>query len=190
MIIDLTKQEVREIYNDYMKVDFPKDELKPLSAIMKLIDSGAYRCMGYVDDQDTEKKLYAYAFFVKQNEDYLFDYLAVMENSRNGGIGSSFLAELAKEFEGAESVIGEVEDPAFARNEADRELQSRRLGFYLRNGYKDTGVRAKTFGVPFIILEMDLGKKHDAKNIIELYKKQYGVYLYRFSLWKNVRITR
>lgn len=73
----------------------------------------------------------------------------------------------------SDSVIGEVEDPECSDNENDKILQTRRLNFYLRNGYIDTGVRVKLFGVDYIVLEMELNKNHSADEISALYKEHY-----------------
>ena len=65
----------------------------------------------------------------------------------------------------AKSIIGEVENPEFAKSEEDRRIQTRRFEFYMRNGFRDTGVRAACFGVPYIIIEMGQGPAHTAEEI-------------------------
>ncbi len=38
----LSRAEITDVYNRYMKEDFPKDELKPLSMIMSSLDREQY----------------------------------------------------------------------------------------------------------------------------------------------------
>lgn len=171
-IITLSKEQITYIYNSRMVKDFPPTELRPLAKIIEPFEMGKYTGYGLVDDSDCDEIL-AYAFFVKMGNHYLFDYLGVSENKRSTGLGSIFLNLLKEEFKGSDSVIGEVEDPSCAESAKDGLLQERRLNFYIRNGYLDTGVRVKLFGVDYIVLEMDLGISHDIETITELYKGHY-----------------
>jgi len=169
ILIELTRRQIKKIYKEYMVNDFPADELKPLIIILRARRKGKYICLGL----EKNEEIVGYAFFVKLNNDYLFDYLAVREEDRNKNYGSIFIELLKERFKDADSVIGEVENPDYARDEDERDLRSRRINFYLRNGLVDTGIRAKTFGVEFLILEIDLGKSHSDDEIKELYQYEY-----------------
>ncbi|MDO4188572.1 MAG: GNAT family N-acetyltransferase [Lachnospiraceae bacterium] len=172
-IIKLDKNQIIQIYNERMVYDFPKDELRPLKLIVKPYEKGIYTGFGLIDDNSDEKDILGYAFFIKMENNYLFDYFAISSDKRNTGLGSIFLDLLKQEFKNAGSVIGEVEDPECAENEENKTNMSRRLKFYLSNGYIDTSVRVKLFGVDYIILEMDLGKSHDKNTIKDLYLSHY-----------------
>lgn len=172
-VIELSKSQVRELYEKSMMVDFPEDERKPLSMIEDGMDNGVYECLGLSEDGE----ILGYTFFIRMGNDYLFDYFAILEKYRNRGVGSFMLQEIAKHYAGADSVIGEVEDFTLAKSEEERILQKRRYQFYLRNGYVDTTVRAKMFGVDFIIIEMGGLKKHTREEIMELYERQYRTFL-------------
>ena len=184
-IVELSKKQVREIYKKNMCVDFPEDELKPLSMLIKSINKGIYECLGMMKDGD----LLGYAFFVKNNKDCLLDYFAIVKEHRNSGLGATFLKYIAEYYKDTDSVILEVENPAFAINEEDRILQKRRYNFYLRNGYIDTGVWAKLFGVNYIILELDLGKAHSKEQIEELYLSNYKIVLPKRLFKKKISIS-
>jgi len=173
----LSREQITEIYNTKMKYDFPPMELKPLQRILDAYDNNLYECYSLTDDEDNLKEVLGYAFFVKMDNHCLFDYFAVTKYKRNGGLGSTFLGLLRQKFTDSDSVIGEVEDPDYAENEEDRELQTRRLNFYLRNGYINTGIKVVMFDVDYIVLEMDLGKNHDQNAIAELYKAHYKAML-------------
>ena len=188
IIKNLTQEQVKTIYKDHMINDFPASELKPLSMILKGMKKKIFECLGYVDEESGE--ILAYAVFVKNGNDYLFDYLAVISDSRNSGIGSSFLKQIAEYYKHADSVIGEVEDPVFAKDDEEKNLQERRIGFYKRNGYIDTNVRVKLFGVDFKVFEMNLGRKHSEEEIKQLYKSHYKKILPRFLYWRSVKIKK
>lgn len=168
-VIELSKEQVKYLYEVSMMKDFPDNERKPLSMILTAIDKGAYDCLGIVE-KDT---ILGYAFFMKIGKDYLFDYYVILQEYRNSGIGSAFLQEIAKHYQDADSVIGEVEDFSLAESEEDKNLQERRYQFYLRNGYVDTAVRVKLFGVDYRVIEMAIGKAHTKEEIKELYRAHY-----------------
>lgn len=168
-IVELTVGQIIRIYRKYMVNDFPSDELKPLLIILKGKRKGKYVCLGLEKDNE----IVGYAFFVKINNDYLFDYLAVRKDERNKNYGSTFIKLLKEKFADANSVIGEVENPDYADDDDIRNLRKRRINFYLRNGLTDTGLKARTFGVEYLILEMDLGKTHTNDDIKDLYQKEY-----------------
>ena len=188
IIKNLTQEQVKTIYNNHMVNDFPASELKPLSMILKGMEKKIFECLGYVDEESGE--ILAYAVFVKNGNDYLFDYLAVISDSRNSGIGSSFLKQIAEHYKHADSVIGEVEDPVFAKDDKEKNLQERRIGFYKRNGYIDTNVRVKLFGVDFKVFEMNLGRKHSEEEIKQLHKSHYKKILPIFLYWRSVKIKK
>ncbi len=171
----LTRNEIADTYNRYMKNDFPKDELKPLARIFYLLDNDQYICYGFFDG-DT---LCGYAYFAVLNEGkkyYLLDYFATVDGMRGKGIGSEFLKMLSGQLSDAEMVICEAEAPDGTTGE-ELETRNRRIDFYLRNRYVDTGVKAAAFGVDFILLELDLGKKHGKTEVREYYLKLYRSFL-------------
>ena len=169
----LTKEQVKDVYNERMKFDFPRSELKPLEMIYKGMDNDYYECLGLYEDD----KLIGYDFMVKHEKDYLVDYIATLPELRNKGLGARLLELIAEYTPEADTIIGEVEDPDYTKDADMKNLQARRLGFYLRNGILDTGVKAVCFGVHFKILEMNMGMKHSEEHIRELYRMHYKMLL-------------
>ncbi len=184
-LLTLSKADIEKLYAERMTKDFPKDELKPLKMIFAAMDRGEYECLGLYDGDD----ILGYIFLVKHGNDYLIDYFAVDSQHRNEGIGGKSLQILSEYLVDADTVILEIENPDFAENEEQREIQSRRQGFYLRNGLEKTGVTVKCFGVPFAILEMVVNERHSDDVIGEIYRMHYRKLLpdkmYRDNIFVN-----
>lgn len=172
-IRELNREEIGRIYDERLRKDFPRAERKSLKTILRCYDRGFYLPMALTDGDDIP----GYAFFTHQGGDYLLDYLATDPKRRNCGLGSQLLGLLREALADAHSVILEVEDPAFAETDADRELQTRRIGFYARNGFVDTGVTAFTFGVRYRILAREQDTAIPADEIRAVYYGQFRAYL-------------
>ena len=169
----LNENQIISVFNDRMQIDFAADEIKPLSVILKSVSEGIYECLGLFDDD----RMVGYCFNVIQGKRYLVDYIAVFSELRNNGIGSKMIGLIREHLEDAELVILEAEDPEYAEDEDLCDLQTRRIGFYKRNGLKDTGVRTRCFGVPFVILELRSRVSLSDDEIWEEYQSFYRAIL-------------
>lgn len=169
-IRELNKNEVTALYEARVSKDFPRAERKTLKTILRSLDGGVYKTLGLIDDDGA---IAGYAFFVRCEGNYMLDYLATLPERRNGGLGGKFLKLLDEYLKNAHSMILEVEDPAYAKTEDDRALQTRRIGFYLRNGMIDTGVTAVTYGVPYKILARARDSELPRDTIRALYRRHY-----------------
>ena len=185
----LSLPEIRSIYTDHVTRDFPPDERKPMDAIETAYARGEYQCFGAFE----EDSLAAYAFFVrlrrKDETLYLFDYLAVLPEKRDQGVGSRFLqALMADALAAADCVLLEVEHPDYAEIEDERALRLRRLAFYLRNGLTDTGVSARVYHVEFRILSLPVGKPRNPAEMADIYRALYRAVMPRWIYDKMVEI--
>ncbi len=178
----LNVTEIRDIYQKRMVADFPKPELKPLKYIIEAVNAGIYECLGLYDNEEC----IGYTFLVKQENSYLIDYIAIYPDKRNNGAGSELLRLLNEHLSKADIVIGEVEDPKYANSEEEKDLQTRRLGFYLRNGCVDTVLRVRCFGVPFIILSLGKGSGTDPDILWNIYNSFYKAVLPKEMYEKNI----
>lgn len=171
----LSNNQIEKIYFERMVEDFPPNELKPLAMINKLVSEGRYDCYGLFETEE----IIGYIFLnrLEGRQDYLIDYLATIPSRRNSGLGAVIIELLAEKISDADSIIGEVENPLYAPNESNKELQTRRLNFYMRNGFIDTKVRVTCFGVPFIIIELVKKMGKSENEIKELYKQHYKAML-------------
>ena len=178
----LDSTEISNLYQDHMVIDFPKDELKPLNMILKSVKEGFYDCFGLYD----EEEMVGYTFMVKLDNSYLIDYIAIFPECRNKGIGANLLAIIDDYLENADRIFGEVEDPAYTKEKSQKELQSRRLNFYLRNNCRDTGLRVDCFGVKYIILEAGKTQFENKDDAWNLYEKFYRSFLPADKFNKNI----
>lgn len=139
----LNREELKELYQTEMVFDFPKSELKPLSGMLRLMDMGLYEPLLAVEDG--EPLGYAMMWKAQHGEGALLEYLGVLRGKRNGGLGGKILALLKTRYS---HLFGEVEtqdspDPAV------NDLRRRRVGFYLRNGFRVLDYECALFGVHF-----------------------------------------
>lgn len=183
-IVSLTTEQIRKIYREEMVLDFPDDERKPLMMILKSRAEGTYACFGAFDSDS----LVGYAFYAVHGQDYLLDYLAVVRGMRDRGIGSQILLLLANQLEESASVLVEVEDPRSADTEEEAQLRRRRMRFYIRNGFRDTGVTAWTFGVEYRLLELEKNGCRSEESIRELYRSHYKAMVPKPMYEKNIRV--
>ena len=169
----LVQDEMVSIYRERMVHDFPTSELKPLMAIQRALRRGEYRSYGAVDADG----IAAYAFFVtariQGKSVWLFDYYAVEKTRRDQGIGSMFLRRLQEQvLPEADLVLLEIDNPDAAQG-GEKALRLRREAFYLRNGLRDTGVRAVVFQVSYRILEVPVHRAHAEEEAGEMYRELY-----------------
>jgi len=182
--VNLSRKQVTDIYRKYMKKDFPKDELKPLPMILKSLDDGIYSCIGL----ECDGKICGYAYFVCLGTYTLLDYFAVIPEKRGIGYGSEFLRLLSDFFSRYSMVLVESENPEYAEDEDDRIKRLRRIDFYIRNGFRDTGARALLFGVRYVLLEPEISVHHDIKEICSAYLGHYRAVLPEKMFAENVAV--
>ncbi len=177
-LITLTGEEITTIYHDHLTSDFARDETKPLGVILKAVEKGTYDCLGLLG----EEGLAGYVFLVRRDRNYLVDYLAVFREDRNKGLGSELLRLLGDYLAEADSVILEVEDPDLEEEGPGRETMVRRIGFYRKNYWIDTGLRVRCFGVPFRILQPEEAPAVDREELWQIYRSLYATIVPKLML--------
>ena len=185
----LTLDEMKTIHRRHMRRDFPVNELRPFHSVRQLYRQGRYLGIGLFDEQEA---LLAYAYFasltLEGEKHYLFDYLAVVPDHRDSGVGSEFLKLLPSALSDGASIIGEVENPDLETEEAERRTKERRMQFYLRSGVRDTGVLTRLFGVDYRIMEYPLSRLHSPTEIASIYEAIYRSFLPDPVYQKQVRV--
>lgn len=144
---ELSFGELSEIYADRMQEDFPAAELKPLSAMERMMKAGHYRPWGFYE----VGTLVAYACLVVCEDCpcALLDYFAVAAERRGTGVGSRCLSVLRELMEGIRVIYIESERRDEARSEGDRSIRVRRQDFYLRAGARRTELTPRIYGVGY-----------------------------------------
>lgn len=182
----LANDEIKEVYDKYLKQDFPKSERKPLFKILCSLKKERYICYGIFK----EELLFGYAYFVLLKENgkscYLLDYFATIKGMRGNGIGSAFLKLLRDEIRDGEMLLCEAESPVGSTGD-ELAVREDRITFYLKNGFTNTGVTANTFGVDYIILELAPKKPHTKDDVIACYHKLYNGCLPKFVCNKFIK---
>ena len=138
----LTREEIVLAYERDLSASFPPRELKPLRAILQMLDEGEYRAWGLFDGDELAGEAFLWTHVPRFA---LFDYLCITPSRRNDGLGSLLIEKLI-EAEHGNVVFGEAEIPAYA---PDRDMAERRLAFYRRNGARQAAYNTATFGVPY-----------------------------------------
>ena len=144
----LDAQETGRLYAQKMLRDFPRSELKQLSAILRLMDEEVYDVFGGYKGE--ELAAYALVYRLQGSRVALLDYLAVEPHLRSRGVGAAFLKLLRAHYAPSTDMLFiECERPKTA---PDKVMARRRIRFYERAGAKMTPVRIELFGVEYSIL--------------------------------------
>ena len=165
----LNKEELTNLYKDEMMFDFPRAELKPLRAMLRLMDMGQYDPLLVTDDQGVALG-YAMIWLPRARNGALLEYLGVLRGKRNGGLGSQVLPLLAARYG---HLFGEAEAPT-SDDPAENDLRRRRIAFYERNGFRVLDYECALFGVHFNCLY--LGPETDDRKVEALHRSVYADY--------------
>ena len=165
----LDKQELTDLYQNEMVFDFPKAELKPLRAMLRLMDMGQYDPLLITDDEGSPLG-YAMLWLPRTRNGALLEYLGVLRGKRNGGLGTQVLPLLAERYG---QLFGEAEAPT-SDDPAENDLRRRRIAFYERNGFRVLDYECALFGVHFNCLYR--GPETDDRKVESLHRSVYADY--------------
>jgi len=129
---DLNK-ELQQLYESA----FPVAEQIPWASIVKLVDQMPLDFTAYYDDDS----LLGFTIVYPRPSFNWFWYFAVKPELRGKGIGQKVLSMLIKKYENQSNIM-DIEAPREDCNNAEQ--RRRRHDFYVRNGFRDTGV-GRTF---------------------------------------------
>ncbi len=164
----LNEQQLADLYRKEMVYDFPPSELKPLGAMLRLLEMGQYDPLVVVEDGETVG--YAMMWLPKSRKGALLEYLGVLRGKRSGGLGARILPMLVQRYG---QLFGEAEAPT-SDDEAENELRRRRIGFYERNGFRVLDYECALFGVHFKCLYC--GPEPDDRVVQALHRSVYADY--------------
>ncbi len=117
---------------------FPEDEQIPWDDLMTLIVSMSLDFTAYYQ----EDKLIGFTIVYPRKSFNWFWYFAVLPELRGEGLGQQILSMLIEKYRNSSNIL-DMESPDQA---CDNQIQrQRRHDFYLRNGFRDTGL-IKSYG--------------------------------------------
>lgn len=123
-----------EPVENLIKSSFPPEEQESMELLLTLGEKPMVNFWACYDDE-----LFCGMVYIVESKDTLFClYLAVPEQLRSQGYGAAILTDVRRKFGGKDMVL-HVEDPNADETKAQQRL--RRLRFYQRLGFKDTGYR-------------------------------------------------
>ena len=111
----------------------------------------------------------------------LLDYLGTLPGVRNRGLGGQLLDLLADYYREERGIFGEAESDEGGAD-ADRELRRRRLGFYLRHGFRYGGYDCALFGVHYQTLirgREDVTPEELLKVHRSFYQNRFPAHIYK-----------
>lgn len=164
----LNRCELKDLYTNEMTADFPRSELKPLEAMLRLMDMGCYDPLLAVEEG--EPVGYAMVWLAPNRRGALLEYLGVLRGKRNGGLGTRILALL---FDRCGQLFGEAEAPD-STDPGENGLRRRRIAFYERSGFRVLDYQCALFGVRFHCLYR--GPETDDRAVEALHRSVYENY--------------
>lgn len=183
---ELTKKQLNQVLKKDYKENFPRTERKSSMCIKKLHKGGNYFCYGAFENE----KLLAFLFFLKIQNDILFDYFAVCGDNKNKGIGGAALELFKKNFSDC-LIIGEIEIET-PKNQTNAMI-ARRTEFYKRHNMFFTDVYVSLWYVPMQIITFPKVDKQTLLNKLhwiykEIYEKTYGAKKYKKLVSVDIKI--
>ncbi|MDE6281385.1 MAG: GNAT family N-acetyltransferase [Oscillospiraceae bacterium] len=165
----LNKDELTALYQNEMTVDFPRAELKPLAAMLRLMDMGCYEPL--LVTENGKPVGYAIVWLSEHREGALLEYFGVLRGLRNSGLGTKILALLMERYG---QIFGEAEAPGPDASPEENALRRRRIAFYERNGFRVLDYECALFGVQFNCLYQ--GPETDDRRVEAMHRGVYAGY--------------
>ena len=176
----LNKEELTALYQNEMTADFPHAELKPLTAMLRLMDMGRYDPL--LVTEHGEPVGYALVWLPENREGALLEYFGVLRGLRNGGLGTKILALLVERYG---QIFGEAEKPN-SDDPEENDLRRRRIAFYERNGFRVLDYECALFGVHFNCLYR--GPETDDRKVQDLHRSVYAAYFSEEHMARYIQI--
>ena len=155
--LDEENAQVRALYESA----FPKEEQIPWKDLMRLMKTMSLDFTVYYEDGN----LVGLTIVYPRKQFNWFWYFAVPEELRGQGIGQRILTQLIEKY-GGQSNILDMESPEQVCENSEQ--RKRRHAFYLRNGFRDTGVGKSFKGIDYTIMMIGEGSftQYDYDQII------------------------
>lgn len=151
-------EDVRRLY----ETAFPKEEQIPWKDLMRLMKTMSLDFTVYYEDEN----LVGFTIVYPRPQFNWFWYFAVPEELRGQGIGQRILTQLIEKYKGKSNIL-DMESPEQVCENSEQ--RKRRHAFYLRNGFRNTGVGKSFKGIDYTIMMNGEGTftQHDYDLIID-----------------------
>lgn len=147
-------EEFEHIYT-LIERDFCPEEHAPYRVLRRQIAGGIQSALSFRGSEG--EGAYAVCADAHANGYVLISLFAVGSERRGRGVGSAFLARLARRYAGKKALIVEVERVRDARDERDRALREARIRFYRRAGFRMIGgISYSIWDVPMHLMILPL----------------------------------
>ena len=149
MLRQIKFKEFKYLYRKHIVRDFPKSERPNLEGFRKRILKNKEEV--YIFEEDGIEKGYC---IIKQLQEYiLVAFLAVYTEYRGKGIGTKILKEVQEKYSNKKGILLEVENPEFAKNDKEKNIQEKRIKFYEKSNFEIVkNLKVKLFMVNFKIM--------------------------------------
>lgn len=173
-IRQMTLDEFKHFFK-LIKQDFARGEYPPYFVLNAQLKEGILE--GLVLSDGEADMAYAVCAAGHDNGCVLISLLAVFKELRGQGIGSGFMAHLAKRYADKQAIIVEVEKPELSKTTKERETREKRIHFYEKAGYHVIpGVEYSIWDVPMHLMALPLKASEQMVNG-NIDKIMYEIYL-------------
>ncbi len=175
-------QEFKDLYRKHIVKDFPKTERPNLKGFRRRILKNNEQV--FIFEENEIKKGYCLASEI--GEYILVTFLAVYKENRGQGIGTKILKELKEKYENKKGILLEVENPDFAENDKEKEIQLKRIKFYEKSKFEIVpNLNIKLFFVNFKIMiyqaqKQKIEKEEIIDSLYKYYQKNIGKKIFEF----------
>lgn len=138
--------ELRYLY----ETAFPEEEQIPWEDLMRLVDAMPLDFTVYYEDDS----LLGFTIVYPRKSFNWFWYFAVPDELRGKGVGQKILSRLIDKYKECTNILDMESPEQVCENQA---VRRRRHDFYLRNGFRDTGVGRSFKGIDYTIMIMGEG---------------------------------
>lgn len=171
-IRELSRRDLAALYSTELVHTFPPAELKPLSAMERLMDLGCYRPLALFDGKTPVS--YLLLWTDQTGRCALIDYLCTTSSRRDSGLGGRFLQLFYAAYPEFRCVLVESEAPTSGEPATDS-LCRRRLAFYARSGMRPLDYDCALFGVHYrCLVRGDIDDREALRTHQAIYAQQFS----------------
>ena len=139
--VEVSNNEVRRLY----ETAFPEEEQIPWDELMVLVERMPLDFTVYYEDDS----LLGFTIVYPRKSFNWFWYFAVPEKLRGKGVGQKILSRLIDKYKEFTNILDMESPEQVCENQA---VRRRRHAFYLRNGFRDTGVGRSFKDIDYTIM--------------------------------------